>query len=98
MQVEVEVDYKNNRFKLVGEPTFSLIEVVRVASDFNRLGKNFTLTKTEWKKVYERDGDFSIIGIELNPDSVPDFAKYVERWRKDRKPVISLLNPGTNDP
>ena len=91
MQVEVSVDYKKNCIAVVGEPVFYLWEVVSVNGREARIGENFTFSKDEWKRVHESGGEFSTIGIILNPNPVPGFADYAEALRKSREAAINLL-------
>jgi hypothetical protein len=95
MQVEVKVKYAEGQIEIVGEPKFFLTEtrIVNVTAD-GRVealhGKNFIFSKDDWKKVYEKHGDFTAIGLDLNPDPVPNFDKYVAEMRRPRI-AVSLL-------
>jgi hypothetical protein len=96
MQVDVHVDYDKNQIEVVGEPVFYLVEAesIDVFDDgrtHGHMGRNFTMTKEDWKKVHENEGDFSSIGIKLNRDVVAGFDAYVASWRRPRIP-ISLLD------
>ena len=91
-QVDVVVDYKNNRVgKVVGKPQFYLEEVVKVldassdsvGADYKHPGD--TLDEDKWNKLVAAHGNFSVIGITLNTNApVQGFDEYVHAWRKER--------------
>jgi hypothetical protein len=65
------------------EPVFSLWEVIFVEVPLKLFGERYpstsarkikTLTAGEWMKLVQADGDFSVLGIELNKDDpIPNF-------------------------
>lgn len=81
MQVPVRIDSKTSG-TIVGEPSFYLKEVWRVnVSPSGQVGAAFSdsheFGAAEWKQVFEANGDFSKLGIYINPTGVPDFEKYM---------------------
>lgn len=90
MQVNVLVDYKNNRIsQVVDSPTFVLIEYYQVDHlqdgrlvAHSRGGKIFTLD--EWKKFHASGGDFSALGLKKDSNPTEGFDDYVAAFRKDR--------------
>jgi hypothetical protein len=98
MQVTVEIDYESHKvIRMVDEPQFSLFESKRI--DILSDGRAETTYKSEnekefgpkeWRKIYEKGGDFSAIGVQLDPTPVEKFDESVAQMRRDRIPV-SLL-------
>jgi hypothetical protein len=98
-QVNVIVDYKNNKIsKVVGIPTFYLWEVATVSKPTadgavestykSSNGNKSPFGEKQWNKVVAAKGDFSVIGIHLITNSpVPGFDDYVHAGRKDRVQV-----------
>ncbi|NOY28749.1 MAG: hypothetical protein GXP28_00815 [Planctomycetes bacterium] len=99
MQVDVEIDYEKNRVvKMLSEPKFSLGEIIKVTVLSNGLerassgeGKFFSLS--EWEQFYESGGDFLAIGMQKNPNKVPNFDRFATGVRKNHVHV-SLLHDG----
>jgi hypothetical protein len=93
-QVDVIVDYKNNRISHVqGVPVFRLAEIVLNHPVSNRPVENtfasgHIIYEKDWKKIVAAKGDFSVVGISLITNSpVAGFDEYVRSWRKDRVEV-----------
>jgi hypothetical protein len=93
-EVNVKVDYKNNRIVgIVSEPTFYLCGVSKVLhTSSGNVGADFEpgwiLGEKEWNKTVADKGDFSAIGIHLNTNSpIQGFKEYVDAKRKGRVPV-----------
>jgi hypothetical protein len=95
-QVDVIVDYKNNKIsKVDGIPAFLLLEVATVAKPTpgGAVGSTYKSTdqashvfgEEQWDKIVAAKGDFSVIGIHLITNSpIPGFDDYVHAGRKDR--------------
>jgi hypothetical protein len=90
MQVKIKVDYDNRKIAVVGDPFWILSEYVSIVGNSARFGKSFTLSSEDWKTLYENNGDFASIGIELNREPVANFGELVAVIRKPRV-AISLL-------
>jgi hypothetical protein len=84
-QVDVIVDYKNNRInKMEGIPVFRLMEVAPNHPVVGTFTSGHTIYEKDWGKVVAAKGDFSVIGIHLITNSpVAGFDDYVHSWRKD---------------
>jgi hypothetical protein len=93
-QVDVIVDYKNNRVtKMDGIPVFRLMEVATVSTPnsdgvveatYNKSNDIPFIGEKQWNKVVAAKGDFSVIGAHLITNSpIPGFDNYVHAWRKD---------------
>ncbi len=96
MQAPIAIDYKIHKFKVTGKLYFQINEVKRVIIDSDGVvmtyyGEQFVFSEEEWKRVYESQGDFSKIGIKLNPAPVKDFDKCQRAMSGPRIPRISLL-------
>lgn len=94
-QVDVVVDYKNNRIvKSVGVKHFYLWEVETLTSPISDDVIEATYNKTnyvpligekQWNQIVAAKGDFSVIGVHLITNApIPRFDDYVHAWRKDR--------------
>jgi hypothetical protein len=88
-QVDVIVDYKNNRVsKMEGIPQFRLMEVAPNHPVVGTFTSGHTIFEKDWEKVVAAKGDFSVIGINLITNSpVAGFDDYVHSWRKNRVQV-----------
>jgi hypothetical protein len=97
-QVNVIVDYKNNRIsKVDGIPAFYLWEVATltppnsdgvVGATYNTSNDIPFVGEKQWNKIVAAEGDFSVVGIHLITNSpIPRFDDYVHGWRKDRVQV-----------
>jgi hypothetical protein len=93
-QVDVIVDYKNNRIsKVDGIPQFYLREVATVSKPtpggavsgtYNKSSHIPFIGEKQWNKIVAAKGDFSVVGIHLITNSpVAGFDDYVHSWRKD---------------
>jgi hypothetical protein len=94
--LSMNVDVKTNRAfseitEVIGEPKFILNEVceVDVPPDGKGVGAEFSgdwkFSLTDWKKVYQANGDFSVIGIKIKKDQpVKSFDAYVNCQRAPR--------------
>lgn len=83
-----------------GEPRFTLVEIDRVRINQNgTVGASFnsaaqqTFGIEEWKKIYEADGDLSVLGITVKKKPVENFEQYVAAKRRD----IIQLDSGNKD-
>lgn len=81
MEVPVELDFTGHTINVVGKPDLYLMEVpwVTVSPDgalSTGVGAQFALSEDDWNKVQGNLGDFSTIGIDLNPSRVVDFDTY----------------------
>jgi hypothetical protein len=90
-QVDVMVDYQNNRIgRIRGAPHFFLAEITNVSSNSpdtasGVYGADYKFTEKDWQKVVAAKGDFTVIGIGLNTNSpVPLFEHHVRVVRRDR--------------
>jgi hypothetical protein len=85
-QVDVIVDYKNNRIsKIEGIPIFQLMEVAPNHPVVGTFSSGRTIYEKDWGKTIGAKGDFSVIGIHLITNSpVAGFDDCVHSWRKDR--------------
>jgi hypothetical protein len=95
MQVEVKIDYRSNTITAVDEPRFFLVEYIEVVPlrdgrHEGRLGDTVRFSSREWEELYRSNGDFSVIGVELNNNEVLNFWNHVKNVRRDRIQV-SLL-------
>lgn len=86
MQVSVEIESATSGH-MTGEPKFRLLEVTDVESSPSgqvgaSFGRNFNFGLVEWQKVFAADGDYSVIGFEINRDPpVPDFEAFAKSSR-----------------
>ena len=91
MQVQVKTNSAFSEVtEVVGEPKFYLHEVKEIRgadageARYNGSGQR-TFGLTEWKKIYNAKGDFSVIGITIHKDQPVDnfdrFAKGVKEPR-----------------
>lgn len=93
MQVEIVIDYAKNTFVVSDDYKFYLIEVKQLTEHDGKvngakLGENYRFSAEDWAKVYESEGDFSVIGIQLRTDDpLPRFDEYVQGWRRPRIPI-----------
>ena len=95
MQVEVRVDYENQKITRAGDPTFYLVENYDLKPDLSYSGRGVaTFTEAEWRKVYESGGDFSAIGVELEDRDPEAFWDQMVNAVRQRQVPITLLNGG----
>lgn len=85
MQVPVEI-VSSTSGRMIGDPTFHLNEVGRIeVSPSGQVGayfsRNLEFGMAQWKKVYKADGDWSVIGFDVNPTAVKNFEKYAAACR-----------------
>jgi len=88
MRVPVELDRNDKTItSLRGEPTFILQELEALANNASAGGRVDPVWRREhrfdlaaWNKLVAAGGDFSAIGIEIDPTPVIDAAKYVRQW------------------
>ncbi|MEX0611328.1 MAG: hypothetical protein WD229_04335 [Pirellulales bacterium] len=85
MQVAVDIQSASSG-ATVGEPQFYLNEVTAVTvSPSGQVGasfsRNLNFGAAKWQQVYVSGGDFSTIGFNVAPTSVPDFRKYADASR-----------------
>ena len=98
MQVEVNVNYSKKTVKQVGQPKFYVAECTEImitpdgmtGAKLKPVIEGPPLDAKQWAKLYEKGGDFSVLGVTLNEEPLPNFEKYVKNNRKDLIP-ISLL-------
>ncbi|MCA9110836.1 MAG: hypothetical protein KDA52_12860 [Planctomycetaceae bacterium] len=93
MQVKVKVNYSANTIAMVDEPKFHLIgaDTIRVYPD-GRTGTRYSgdehwFSLAEWETVYESGGDYSLIGIAIDPVPVVNFDLDVANKRRPRVPI-----------
>jgi hypothetical protein len=94
VQVDIDIDYKAYRVIPKGEPKILLQEYKEIrptsgggyATD---AGDLYWLTKAQWEQVYKSRGDFSVVGITVNPNPVPNFDGLVASMHGTNR--ISLL-------
>jgi hypothetical protein len=74
--------------RLRGEPTFVLQELEEITGDDSFAGRLEPVWRSErrfdlaaWNKVVAAHGDFSAIGIDIDPTPVPRAADYIRHWR-----------------
>ncbi len=96
MQVPVRIGANYDEvIEVLDEPKFYLGEIREVIYSGGNIGTetanndwDYPLTLDDWKKVYQADGDFSVIGIHLKENQpVKDFEKFVQAVRRDRVKV-----------
>ncbi len=95
MMADVELEpTKKTITRLRGEPTFVLKELESLARVPHSLGRLEPTWSREhrfglesWNKVVAAHGDFSAIGIELDPRPVPDAEKYASQQHRNRQRV-----------
>jgi len=85
MQVPVDIQSESTG-TIIGNPQFYLNEVKSVSvSPSGQVGASFSRNLNfgiaKWQQVYDADGDFGIIGFNVNTTSVPDFRKYAAASR-----------------
>jgi hypothetical protein len=89
MEAPVELDDDDVLITgLRGEPTFVLREIAAMERSNGRLSLDPVWRQPEhrfdlaaWNKVIAAQGDFSAIGIEIDPTPVPDARIYIDRLR-----------------
>ena len=94
-QVDVEVNYKENRVsRFVSEPHFYLWEVASISYlPDGRVTASYTpgnhkFGEKEWNEFVAGKGDFSKIGFQINTNApLPDFDAYVRAVRAPRVPI-----------
>ena len=92
MQVDVNVDYIDQKVMPKSDPVFYLFEFVEVVESGNgqvtsTIGKQMTFGLEEWRLLFQSSGDFSLIGFELNTQPTENFGKKVAAARKPRVKV-----------
>lgn len=107
MRADVELD-KDDKIitTLRSEPTFLLQELESVTgvdeSSFtgakSTWGREHRFNLESWNKVVAAKGDFSVIGIEIDPTPVPGAAEFVRRRRMHREPISLLENESNKAP
>ena len=98
MTVPVELDRKDKTVtSLGGEPTFVLQEVDVLAPAPNTGGRLDPVWRREhrfdlaaWNKLVAAGGDFSAIGIEIDPTPVAQSGDFLRRWRNHNQEVRLL--------
>lgn len=81
MQVQIEIE-SNTKGYVTGEPEYYLWEVSEVTPNGGgaSYSDTFEFGPAEWKKVYEANGDFSVIGYKIKTGPpVEHFNDYVKR-------------------
>jgi len=92
-QVDVVVDYQNNRIeKILTNAQFAMREITNVTDYGDNIGARFgsddKFGEKKWNMVVASKGDFSVIGINLKTNSpVPRFNEFVNATRRDRVQV-----------
>lgn len=82
MQVPIEIS-SSTRGHTIGDPKFYLNEV-SVVTDGGygaRFSGDFKFGPSEWKRIYESNGDFETVGFTLDPTPVPNFQSYSDALR-----------------
>ena len=93
MQVDVICDARDGLItKVIGEPKFwllvhSKIEPTDNGGEMASISQQHELTLAQWRQVYAAQGDFSVVGIQLDQSPVPGFAKFVAAVRAPRRQV-----------
>ena len=98
MTVPVELDRKDKTVtSLRGEPTFVLQEVDVLAPAPNTGGRLDPVWRREhrfdlaaWNKLVAAGGDFSAIGIEIDPKPVAQSGDFLRHWRNHNQEVRLL--------
>lgn len=98
MKVPVELDRKDKTVtSLRGEPTFFLQEVDVLAPAPNTGGRLDPVWRREhhfdlaaWNKLVAAGGDFSAIGIEIDPTPVAKSGDFLRHWRNHNQEVRLL--------
>ena len=98
MTVPVELDRKDKTVtSLGGEPTFILQEVDVLAPAPNTGGRLDPVWRREhrfdlaaWNKLVAAGGDFSAIGIEIDPTPVAQSGDFLRHWRNHNQEVRLL--------
>lgn len=90
-QVNVNVDYTRNQIgRMTTKPKFVLVRVGRVYNaSSDTLGaqiiEDHKFDESAWEKVVAAKGDFSVVGIKLDTNSViPGFDEFVKSERGSR--------------
>jgi len=89
LQVPIEFDSSLETVtRLRGEPTFVLQELEAITGENSFPGRLEPVWRSErrfdraaWNKVVAAHGDFSAIGIDIDPTPVPRVADYIRHWR-----------------
>ena len=78
MQVDVRIDRQSGEVAEVrGEPQFSLGEIYRIEGRGASYGNWHQFGAEEWEAVVEADGDFSVLGIQIDLENPVDgFEEY----------------------
>lgn len=93
MQVPVMIDYGANKVKVAGDPIFYMHEYTKIdPTGGASVGENYEFSGNDWRKVVKANGNYSVLGMTLNPKPVDNFDKLVEATRRPRIP-ISLTKP-----
>jgi hypothetical protein len=89
MRVDILVDRKTSQVvKVVGPSEFTLQEIASIDFDGNRITaiqyhpENYwKFDADQWRKIVEANGDFAVIGIELNRTALLNFRELV-KWSR----------------
>lgn len=92
MTVDVEIDYANCAVRQLGKPEFRLYEYSKIFDSSKGkgiyggdVGRQIDISLEDWKKVFENQGDFSVIGVAIMHDKpLKDFEKFVAGVRSHR--------------
>lgn len=94
MQVDVQVNREFDEIvKVLGEPEFHLVKVRKITEDTmgafydSRFGKTHGhFDKKKWRLLYNAGGDFTAIGIPVDPSQPPikGFDEFSAGMRRDR--------------
>ncbi len=85
MQVPVEIK-SGKSGSMIAEPQFYLDEISSITvSPLGAVGasysRNLEFGVADWKRLCNADGDFSVIGFNINPTPVAKFKQYIEAMR-----------------
>jgi len=80
LRMQIPVDAKpSGDGGFTSEPRFFLHQVSKVTEPMGAFfSGQWEFGAKEWKTLREKGGDFSAIGIKIDPTPVPDFQRYVE--------------------
>ena len=93
MTVPIKVNYSNNCFETLGDPSFTLLEYSSAKKiGGNRIqttvGRNWDFPKASWQKIFSNgEVDFSKIGIQLNEEALGNFDEHAENMISTRIPI-----------
>lgn len=90
MWADIEVDRRTSELvRVIGTPKFQVHEIERLdippgGSPGMSFANEWNFSAEEWQKVFEADGDFSVIGIQLTQDAeIAGFDRLV-KWSRAR--------------